>query len=105
VKARVERYKSDLEGRGQDPANAMLVLRHLAKLPKLANQLVTASTLSDDLSKFRDHLAAKGLKPATIDRTNCALKATLNLAADFLRSGKRSRAERFSSFAERFVVP
>jgi integrase len=82
VKARVERYKSDLESRGQDPANAMRVLRHLAKLPKLANQLVTASTLSDDLSKFRDHLAAKGLKPATIDRTNCALKAALNLAAD-----------------------
>jgi hypothetical protein len=50
VKARVERYKSDLERRGQDPANAMRVLRHLAKLPKLANQLVTASTLSDDLS-------------------------------------------------------
>jgi integrase len=33
-------------------------------------------------AQFRDHLAAKGLKPATIDRINRAFKAALNLAAE-----------------------
>jgi integrase len=47
----------------------------------LANKLV-ASSLSDDLSEFRDALAAKGLKSATIDRINRSFKAALNLAAD-----------------------
>jgi integrase len=82
VKARVERYKSDLETRGQDTSNASRVLFHLAGLPKLGNKLLTASSLSDDLSDFRDHLAAKGLKSATIDRINRAFKAALNLAAE-----------------------
>jgi integrase len=58
------------------------VLSHLAGLPKLANKLLTASSLSDDLSEFREQLAAKGLKPATINRITNALKAALNLAAD-----------------------
>jgi integrase len=81
IKARIEHYTADLETRGRDPANASRVLFHLAGT-KLANKLLTASSLSDDLSEFRDHLAAKGLKPATIDRINRAFKAALNLTAD-----------------------
>jgi hypothetical protein len=81
IKARVERYRINLEARGHDPANAARVLAHLEGT-KLANKLVTASSLSDELGEFRDSLAAKGLKPATIDRTTRALKAALNFAAD-----------------------
>jgi hypothetical protein len=81
IKARVEFYMTDLIKRGRDPENASRVMFHLAGT-KLANKLVTASTLSDDLNEFRDHLAAKGLKPATIDRVNRAFKAALNLAAE-----------------------
>jgi integrase len=81
IKARVERYRTELETRGQDPANASRVLFHLAGT-KLPNKLLTASSLSDDLREFRDHLAAKKLKLATIDRITNAFKAALNLAAD-----------------------
>jgi integrase len=73
---------ADLVRRGRDTENASRVLFHLTELPKLANKLLTASTLSDELSEFRDRLAAKGLKPATIDRINRAFKAALNLTAD-----------------------
>jgi integrase len=82
IKARVESYMADLVRRGRDTENASRVLFHLTALPKLANKLLTASSLSDDLSEFRDRLAAKGLKPATIDRINRAFKAALNLTAD-----------------------
>jgi integrase len=81
VKARLELYMADLIRRGRDTTNASRVLFHLTGT-KLANKLVTASSLSDDLSEFRDRLAAKGLKPATIDRINRAFKAALNLAAE-----------------------
>jgi integrase len=81
IKARLERYQSDLQSRGRDLRNASRVLFHLAGTP-LANKLVTSTSLADDLSEFRDHLAAKGLKPATIDRINCAFKAALNLTAE-----------------------
>jgi integrase len=81
IKARVEHYRTDLENRGRDLSNASRVPFHLAGT-KLANKLLTASSLSDDLSEFRDHLAAKGLKPATIDRINRAFKAALNLTAE-----------------------
>jgi integrase len=57
------------------------VLFHLAGT-RLANKPVMASSLADDLSEFRDHLAAKGLKPATIDRINCVIRAALNLTAE-----------------------
>lgn len=80
VKARVEHYMNDLRSRGRDLRNASRVLFHLAGT-RLANKLLTASSLADDLSEFRDHLAAKGIKPATIDRTNRVLKAALNLTA------------------------
>jgi hypothetical protein len=95
IKARVEHYRTDLETRGQDTNNASRVLSHLAGT-KLANKLVTASSLSDDLREFRDHLAAKKLKLATIDRITNVFKAALNLAADvqadFIdpRTGKRA---------------
>jgi integrase len=81
IKARVEHYRTDLETRGRDPNNASRVLFHLAGT-KLANRLLTASSLSEDPSEFRDHLAAKGPKPATIDRINRAFKAALNLTAE-----------------------
>jgi hypothetical protein len=35
---------------------------------KLANKLLTASSISHDLSEFRHQLAAKGLESATIDQ-------------------------------------
>jgi integrase len=81
VIACVERYERDLEARGNDPENARRVLLHL-KGSKLANKLLTASSLSDNLSEFRDHLVAQGCKPATIDRTFHAFRAALNLAAE-----------------------
>jgi hypothetical protein len=81
VRARVEHYRRDLQSRGRDPQNASRVLSHLTGL-RLADKLVTASSLADDLSEFRDHLAAKGLKPVTINRINRAFKAALNLTAD-----------------------
>ena len=81
IKVRVEHYRNDLETRGRDPSNASRVLSHLAGT-KLANKLLTASSLSDDLGEFRDQLAAKGLKPVTIDRINRAFKAALNLTAE-----------------------
>jgi integrase len=81
VKARVEHYMSDLQTRGRDLRNASRVLFHLEG-SRLANKLMTTSSLSDDLSEFRDQLAIKGLKPATINRINCALKAALNLTAE-----------------------
>jgi len=81
VKTRVEHYRSDLQNRGRDLRNASRVLFHLAGT-KLADRLITASSLADDLSEFRDQLARKGLKPATVDRINRAFKAALNLTAE-----------------------
>jgi integrase len=57
------------------------VLFHLAGT-KLANRLLTAPSLSDDLREFPSQLAATGLTPATVDRTTAAFRAALNLAAD-----------------------
>jgi integrase len=81
IKARVEHYRTDLQTRGLDTRNASRVLFHL-KGTKLGDKLVTASSLADDLSDFRDRLAAKGLTPATIDRTTAVFKAALNLTAE-----------------------
>jgi hypothetical protein len=72
---------SDLQSRGRDPTNASRVLLHLEG-SRLANKLVTAPSLFADLSEFREKLARKGLKPATINRINCALRAALNLTAE-----------------------
>jgi integrase len=71
----------NLQSRGRDLRNASRVLFHL-KGTRLANKLLTASSLADDLSEFRDHLAAKGIRSATIDRINRGLKAALNLTAE-----------------------
>jgi hypothetical protein len=67
INARVERYRTELETRGDDPRNATRAQFHLAV--QAAQQAVTASSLSDDLTEFLDNLVAKGLKRATIDRT------------------------------------
>ena len=79
IKAKVERYKADLENRGRDPKNAARVLSHLSET--LAGRTVTASSLSDDLADFRETLGKK-VKPATVDRITAAFKAALNFAAD-----------------------
>jgi hypothetical protein len=50
IRSLVERYREDLVRRGRDPVNAGQVLSHLAKLPKLANEVVTATSLSDELN-------------------------------------------------------
>jgi integrase len=81
VRAAVERYERDLEARGNDSENARRVLSHLAS-SKLANKLLTAPSLANNLSEFRDHLVAQGCKPATIDRIFHAFRAALNLAAE-----------------------
>jgi len=81
VIARVEHYMGNLQSRGRDLRNASRVLFHL-KGTRLANKLLTASSLADDLSEFRDHLAAKGIRSATVDRINRGLKAALNLTAE-----------------------
>lgn len=81
VKARVEHYLSNLQSRGRDLRNATRVLFHLDGT-KLAHTLLTAPALAERLNEFKDALAAKGLKPDTIDRINRALKAALNLTAE-----------------------
>lgn len=81
IKACLAHYVADLAMRGRDTMNASRVLHHLEDT-KLADKLVTAPSLADDLRDFRDQLAAKGLKGATINRINRAFKAALNLAAE-----------------------
>jgi hypothetical protein len=53
---------ADLIRRGRDTRNASRVMSHLAGT-KLANKLLTASTVSDDLNEFRDRLPANGSSP------------------------------------------
>jgi integrase len=78
VKAALDRYEDDLRARGLDTRNVTRVRFHLSE--KLAGNVV-AKVPTEDLTRFRDELAAK-MKPASIDRTMRALKAALNLAAD-----------------------
>jgi integrase len=74
----VDRYEADLEARGGATANAQRVRKHLT--PSLATKPVMLLD-ADDLRTWRDGLIAKGMKPATVNRTRGPLRAALELAA------------------------
>jgi integrase len=82
IKVLIERYRNDLEQRGRSVTNATRVLFHMEGLPRLASKAVNASSLGDDLREFRDQLAAKDIKVATVNRTLSVFRAALNAAAD-----------------------
>ena len=77
VEEALDGYEADLLRRGNDTSNSDRVRHSLTT--DLANKTVALLT-SKDLSKWRDGLIAKGLKPASADRTARMLKAALNLA-------------------------
>ena len=59
-------------------ANAQRVRKHMTAA--LATKPV-AMLSAHDLRRWRDELVAKGVKPATINRTRAGLRAALELAA------------------------
>ena len=78
VSEALDHYAADLRARGGDLRNAARVRRHLP--PTLAAKTVGLLG-ARELRQWRDGLVAKGLEPATADRTARILKAVLNLAA------------------------
>jgi integrase len=78
VEAAVEAYERDLKTRGADPANAQRIRRHLNGA--LGTKPVMLLNVQD-LRHWRDGLVAKGVQPATINRTRAGLRAALELAA------------------------
>jgi integrase len=74
----LDRYEADLNSRGADPANVQRVRKHMT--PTLASKPV-ALLSANDLRHWRDNLVAKGVEPATINRTRAGLRAALELAA------------------------
>ena len=74
----LDRYESDLNSRGASPANVQRVRKHMT--PTLASKPV-ALLSANDLRHWRDNLVAKGIEPATINRTRAGLRAALELAA------------------------
>jgi integrase len=78
VEAAVEAYERDLKTRGADPANAQRIRRHLNGA--LGTKPVMLLSVQD-LRHWRDGLVAKGVQPATINRTRAGLRAALELAA------------------------
>jgi|EndMetStandDraft_8_1072994.scaffolds.fasta_scaffold67165_1 integrase len=74
----LDAYERDLKTRGADPANAQRARKHLtATLAGKPVMLLSAQ----DLKHWRDNLVAKGVEPATINRTRAGLRAALELAA------------------------
>ena len=71
-------YERDLKTRGADPANAQRARKHLTAT--LASKPVMLLS-TQDLRHWRDGLVAKGVEPATINRTRAGLRAALELAA------------------------
>jgi integrase len=71
-------YERDLKIRGADPANAQRARKHLTAT--LASKPVMLLS-TQDLRHWRDGLVAKGVEPATINRTRPGLRAALELAA------------------------
>ena len=71
-------YERDLKTRGADPANAQRARKHLTAT--LASKPVMLLR-TQDLRHWRDALVAKGVEPATINRTRAGLRAALELAA------------------------
>jgi integrase len=78
VEDALDAYERDLKIRGADPANAQRARKHLtATLASKPVMLVSTR----DLRHWRDGLVAKGVEPATINRTRAGLRAALELAA------------------------
>jgi integrase len=71
-------YERDLKTRGADPANAQRARKHLTAT--LAGKPVMLLS-TQDLRHWREGLVAKGVEPATINRTRAGLRAALELAA------------------------
>jgi len=74
----LDAYERDLKTRGADPANAQRARKHLTA--SLADKPVMLLS-TQDLRHWRDALVAKGVEPATINRTRAGLRAALELAA------------------------
>jgi integrase len=73
----LDAYEADLKARGADPANAQRVRRHIGTLGGKPVGLLTVL----DLRHWRDGIVAKGIEPATFNRTRAGLRAALELAA------------------------
>jgi integrase len=74
----LDAYERDLRTRGADPANGQRARKHLTAT--LASKPVMLLS-TQDLRHWRDGLVAKGVEPATINRTRAGLRAALELAA------------------------
>jgi integrase len=74
----LDRYEADLRARGGDAYNAERARIHLTGA--LASKPVSMLS-ANELRRWRDALAAKGLAPATVNRTRTTLRAALELAA------------------------
>jgi integrase len=79
VSQAVANYRVDLVAHGAAPSNADRIRTHLPDT--LASKCVALLSVGD-LRQFRDGLAAKNLKPGSINRCTKSLKAALNVAAD-----------------------
>ena len=79
VSEALDRYEADLRARGGDAYNASRARVHLTAA--LASKPV-ALLGATELRKWRDSLAAKGLSPATINRTRTCLRAALEIVAE-----------------------
>jgi integrase len=74
----IERYEIDLRARGGDTYNAARARAHLTTtLESKPVALLTAR----ELQRWRSGLTAKGLTPASVNRTRTCLRAALELAA------------------------
>jgi integrase len=78
VSAALDRYEADLRSRSGDAYNAQRARIHLPGT--LASKPVSMLS-ANELRRWRDGLAAKGLAPATVNRTRTTLRAALELAA------------------------
>jgi integrase len=74
----LDRYARDLAARGGNVNNARRARIHLT--PALLSKPV-ALVGANELKRWRDGLTAKGLKPASVNRTRTCLRAALELAA------------------------
>jgi integrase len=71
-------YRHELIAKGGDPGNVVRVVYHLPDW--LKNKLVSLLT-PRDIKNFRDHMVARELAAASVNRTMRAFCAALNLAA------------------------
>ena len=87
----LDAYALDLQARRGGAINVSRVRKHLP--PALAHKAVALLTVHE-LRRWRDSLIAKGLAPASVNRSTTALRAALNLAAaSDLRIDERQRLE------------